>query len=126
VASQTELVSIFKRLKAILRPYEKPLVPKSDLAGRYDLWSVKDVVIEGRKKKEVFFAGLIIQSSYVGFYFMPIYAEQALAGFFAPELLRLLKGKSCFHIKALDAKLEKAVAAALKKGFALYRKRGWV
>ncbi len=124
--SQAELVVIFKRLRALLKPYEKPLVPKFDLDSRYDLWSVKDVVIEGRRKKEVFFAGLIIQSAYVGFYFMPVYVDESLAGFFAPELLRLLKGKSCFHINALDAKLEKAVAVALRKGYALYEKRGWI
>jgi hypothetical protein len=120
------LVAVFKGLKRLLKPYEKPLVPKFDIEGRYDLWSVKDIVVEGRKKKEVFFAGLIIQSDYVGFYFMPVYADSRLSAFFKPELLRLLKGKSCFHIKALDANLEKAVSAALKKGFALYKKKGWI
>jgi len=126
MASQAELVRLFKRLKRLLKPYEKPLVPKFDLDSRYDLWSVKDVVVEGRKKKEVFFAGLIIQSSYVGFYFMPIYADSSLTAFFRPELLRLLKGKSCFHIKTLDSKLEKAIELALNKGYALYKKRGWI
>jgi len=39
------------------------------------VWFVKDLVIAGRKCKEVFFAGLIIQKSYVGFYFMPVYTD---------------------------------------------------
>jgi hypothetical protein len=121
----TSLPGIFRRLRAALKRFEGPLTAKIDRAGRYELWSVKDVVIEGRPKKQVFFASLIVQSDYVGFYFMPVYADSELASVFAPELLALRTGKSCFHIKALDARLEKAVAAALRKGFALYKKRGW-
>jgi hypothetical protein len=84
------------------------------------------VVIDGRKKKEVFFAGLIIQKAYVGFYYMPIYAETDLKTVFKPELLRLLKGKSCFHVKKLDEELLRQIEAALKIGYELYRGRGWV
>jgi len=121
-----ELVSIFKRLKKILKQYEKPLKPKIDLDSRYDLWSFKDLTIAGRQRKEVWFAGLIIQSSYVGFYFMPVYAAPEMKKFFGPELLKTLKGKSCFHIKKLDGDLENQIKKALKTGYALYKKRGWI
>jgi hypothetical protein len=119
------LSGIFRRLRAVLRKYEGPLEAQIDRAGRYELWSVKDVVIDGRPKKQVFFASLIVQSDYVGFYFMPVYADSELASVFTPELAALRRGKSCFHIKALDARLEKAVGSALRKGFSLYKKRGW-
>jgi len=107
-----------------MKRYEGKLKPKFDLDSKYDLWSFKD--IDGRKRKEVYFSGLIIQSSYVGFYFMPIYTDTSLKKVFGPELLTLLKGKSCFHVKKLDAVLEKQIADALKIGFDLYRKRGWI
>lgn len=130
---EKDLIKIYKRLKKILKKYENPLKPKMDLDSKsrrdefsYDLWSIKDVEIAGRKRKEVFFAGLIIQSKYVGFYYMPVYVDTSLTEVFKPELLKLLKGKSCFHIKSLDEKLEKQIAAALKKGYSLYKKRGWV
>lgn len=122
---EKDLIKTYLRLKKILKKYENPLKPKMDLDSKYDLWSIKDIEIDGRKRNEVFFAGLIIQSTYVGFYFMPIYADTSLKNFFKPELLKLLKGKSCFHIKSLDDKLEKQIDAALKKGYALYKKRGW-
>jgi hypothetical protein len=124
--TQAELVRIFSRLRKILKTYENTLVTKFDLEGKYDLWSMKPVVIEGRKKKELFFAGLIIQKDYVGFYFMPAYADSEIKRLFRPELLKLLKGKSCFHIKALDAALESQIREALKAGYRLYRRRGWV
>jgi hypothetical protein len=126
VRVQDELVAIFKKLKSILKQYENPLIPKYDLDSKYDLWSKKNVVIAGRKRKEVYFAGLIIQSNYVGLYYMPVYTDTNLKEVFKPELLKLLKGKSCFHIKKLDPKLEKQIKEAIRKGYTLYRKRGWI
>jgi hypothetical protein len=123
---QEELIRIYQSLKKILKKYEGPYSPKWDLDSKYDLWSFKEVVIEGRKRKEVYFAGLIIQSSYVGFYCMPVYAESNLKDVFGPQLLKLLKGKSCFHIKTLDESLKRQIGDALEKGHALYKERGWV
>ena len=120
------LIEIFKRLKSILKKFEDPLKPKFDLDSEFDLWSFKEVEISGRKRKEVFFASIIIQSNYVGFYYMPIYAEAKLQDVFKPELLKLLKGKSCFHIRELNPELEKQIIEALEIGYKLYVERGWI
>ena len=117
---------IFTAIRHMMQVYQPPFVAKRDEPRYFDLWSLKDVVIEGRKRKEVYFAGVIIQKSYVGFYFMPVYAVPELSTVFAPELLKLLKGKSCFHVKSLDETLEGQIRAALKTGFELYQRRGWV
>lgn len=122
----TELTEIYKWLKDLLKTYEGTLTAKMDLDSRYDLWSVKDLIIEGRERKEVSFASIIIQSGYVGFYFMPVYTDAALKEIMGPDLLRLRKGKSCFHIKKLDEPLEKQIREALATGYDLYRQRGWV
>lgn len=126
MATTGDLTAIFHSLKALLSAYAPPLTPKRDEPGYYDLWSAKDLAIEGRKRKEVYFAAAIIQKGYVGFYFMPVYAETELKAVFAPELLKLLKGKSCFHVKKLTPELLGHVEAALKVGYALYQQRGWV
>ncbi|OGU15721.1 MAG: hypothetical protein A2X61_08285 [Ignavibacteria bacterium GWB2_35_12] len=123
---EKDLSKIYKRLKSILKKYENPLKPKMDLDGKYDLWSFKALEIEGRKRTEVYFAGLIIQSKYVGFYFMPVYSDVNILDVFKPELLKTLKGKSCFHIKYLDDTLEKQIKEALEIGYKLYKKRGWI
>jgi len=122
----TELQMIFDTLHPLLRRYQPPLVSKHDDTRYYDLWSRKDLVIAGRKRKEVFFAGLIIQKSYVGFYFMPVYSDAEVKDFFQPELLSRLKGKSCFHIKKLDETLLGQIDAALQTGYALYQQKGWI
>ena len=125
----TDLAEIFDRLEARLARYVPPFAARTGgVAGKrdYQLWSERPVEIEGRKRKEVYFAGLIAQKGYVGFYFMPVYTHTDRKRLFAPELLALLKGKSCFHVKRLDAELERHVEDALAHGFELYRDRGWV
>jgi len=57
---------------------------------------------------------------------MPVYAETDLKPVFAPELLKLLKGKSCFHIKKLTPALLDQIKSALQIGYQTYQNRGWV
>lgn len=44
----------------------------------------------------------------------------------SPELKRRMQGKACFNFKAVDPALFKELAALTKKGFACYKKAGWV
>ena len=119
-------LEIFAQLKELLVKYNPPFLTKTDNERWYDLYSNKEVEIWGRKRKEVYFAGIIIQKAYVGFYYMPVYAEPEIKAFFKPELLKLLKGKSCFYIKKLDDELIRQIKQALEDGFKQYQQRGWV
>lgn len=125
-AGKSDLYAIFNSIKPMMKKYEDPLVARVDNDSRYDLWSEKNVVIAGRPRKEVYFASVVIQSNYVGFYFMPIYTHEGQKKVFKPELLKTLKGKSCFHIKSPDPELMRQVDEALRIGFDLYKKNGWV
>jgi len=121
-----DLLPLFGEAKKLLEPYAKQFNVRQDEPGHYELWSEKDVVIEGRKKRGVFFAGLHIQKSYVGFYYMPVYTDTDVKAFFGEELLATLKGKSCFYLKKLDPTLTTQIESALKKGLELYEEHGWV
>lgn len=79
----------------------------------------------GRTYDELFFASASILKGHVGFYFFPIYTNPK-AFTLDPELKKLLKGKSCFHIKTLTPELKKKIAALLKEGYALYKKGKFV
>lgn len=124
--ARAQLSDIFNSLRELLRRYEGRLTPKLNLTNKYDLWSIKQITIAGRERSEVYFAGLVIQKDYVGFYFMPVYVNPKLAGVFHPDLLKLLKGKSCFHVRKLDPALRRHIVSALRRGYALYAERGWV
>jgi len=43
---------------------------------------------------------------------------------FDPQLLKLLKGKTSFHIKEINEELPGQIPDALKKGFDIYKKNG--
>jgi len=120
------LLPLFAEMKSLMAPYAERLTVRHDEPGYFDLWSDMPVEIEGRKRSEVYFGGLIIQKSYVGFYFMPVYADTDLRDVFGTELLAALKGKSCFHIKRLTPTLRGQIEAALAAGYRLYEERGWV
>ncbi len=124
--STPQLVEIFNAVKPLLKTYEPPLTARADIQGRYDLWSEKDLVIEGKKRKEVAFAALIVQSSYVGFYFTPIYTHEESKAAIHPDLLKKLKGKACFHLQEATPDTLDHLADALAGGFRLYQELGWV
>jgi hypothetical protein len=124
---QPELAIIFEDIKALMKPYVKGAIKeRGEKSGLYALVSEKAVEIEGHKKEEVHFAGLLVQKGYVGFYFMPVYMVPGLRQVFKPELLKLLKGKSCFHIKKKNTVIIEQIKEALSLGYHLYEKQGWV
>ena len=122
----TDRTRVFQAIRPLMARYVPPLRPRTDVEGRYELWSPGPVTTEGGNAKDVFFAGLIIQSSYVGFYFMPLGPDEDRGSVFAPELLALLKGKSCFHVRRLDAALLEQISAALDHGRDIWVTRGWI
>lgn len=114
-------------MKILLEKNAKQMVSKVHTESRFDLWSEKDVIFAGKKRSEVYFAEASIKKDYVGFYFMPIYIDlEELKKQLGPELLKLPKGKSCFHVKHLDEKLTAQIEDALKIGYEMYKQKGWV
>lgn len=121
-----DLEQIYSQLEGVLKRYAPPLALRTKPGDLLELWSEKAITIEGRKRKEVYFAGLAPHKGYIGFYFMPVYVDAEISSLFDPKLLRTLKGKSCFHISRLDDDLLSAIEDALQKGFELYRQRDWL
>jgi hypothetical protein len=73
-----------------------------------------------------FFASVIEQKDYVGFYCMPIYMNPKLKSKAVPRLLKMLKGKCCFHLKIVDSELLGDVKALLDLGLEHFTKSGWL
>ncbi len=129
--AQSELNRIFDELKKIMEKYSPPFsvkIPSKALKDKrsYELTSFKKVKIEGRSKNEIYFAGLIIQKDYVGFYYMLAYANPKISEKFDPEFLSLLKGKSCFYIRSTEKYVLDNVKKALDLGLDFYKNKGWV
>lgn len=125
-AGKPALQEVFNTLKPLLKKYAPPFEVRNESDRSYNLWSRKEFEFMGRKFNEVYFAGLVIQSNYVGFYYMPVYGDPSLRKKMKPELLKLLKGKSCFHVKSAGPELVSQVKDALALGLSCYKERGWV
>ncbi len=127
-AGQPEMLEIFEAIKKMMLPYDKKrnLVLHATTGGQANLVSHKPVVIEGRKKEEIWFVSALVQKGYVGFYYMPVYMNDPMKKTISPELLKYLKGKCCFHIKKKDASLLKDIDTAIKIGYDAFVKMGWM
>lgn len=125
---KTDLIEIFQTIRAVLQPYTAlGFSNRINSESTFDLWSDKEVFFAGKKRNEVYFAAVMIRKAYVGFYFMPVYAEpEEMKKIFDPTLLKLLKGKSCFHVKKLDDELLAHIESALAEGYRLYKEKAWV
>jgi hypothetical protein len=127
------LESIFDQLHKLLLPYAPPFKAGggNNIDGKMDFHLVvpQSVIIPGAyggKPTEIAMASLILQKDFVGFYFMPIYLNPELKKSLAPTLLKLLKGKTCFHVKTIDEQLVADVTAALALGMKSFKDRDWV
>jgi hypothetical protein len=126
------LESIFKKLREMLARHAPPFQLCD--AGVRNKDSVQLVVPKpvaipgayGGKPVNVQLAAAILQKGYVGFYLMCIYMNEGARKQLSPALLKLLKGKTCFHVNRLDEGLEKDIEAALVWGTKSYQERGWV
>jgi hypothetical protein len=126
--TQADLLEIYDAVSSRMRPYEKGVITaKLDIQGKYDLWTNKKVMAHGKMRDEVSFVTAILQSSYVGFYFMPIYTNpEEMRAMLNPGLLKMLKGKACFHIKDTKPETLKWIEEAMAAGYERYRKNEWL
>ena len=124
---QPGLTLVFDEIKRLMMPYAKgSLVLRGGTDGQVALVTNKPVVIEGRRRDELWFVSMLIQKGYVGFYYMPVYMNEPVRRQLKPELLKTLKGKACFHIKKIDPPLLAQIDDALRIGYDAYKKMGWV
>jgi hypothetical protein len=120
-----DLEPVLAKARELLRPYEKHFTLRGEGGMNCGLYSVKKIEALGRTYDEMFFAGVRMNKGAIGFYFMPIYTHEKDFDL-SPELREMLKGKTCFHLKKNDEKIELELADLLKQGFECYRKNGWV
>jgi hypothetical protein len=126
------LQDVYAGVERLLRRWVPPFkVGEFTVRGKESLQLVtpKPIVIPGAyggKPTNWQFAATILQKGYVGFYLMGVYNSATLRKKLSPALLKTLKGKSCFHLKALDNGLKKDIASALEASAAIYKERGWL
>ena len=120
------LSEIYKQLKPLLQKYVPPLFAKKDSETGYEVWGDKQTLIADKMNSEIFFAAFMVQKNFVGFYYFPIYTHPEIKKNLPPRLLKLLSGKSCFHISEVNPDLISNIESALEYGFRFYIKKGLI
>lgn len=126
------LESVYSGIEEILKRHAPPFLFK-DLGVRNKksahITVPRPVVVPGSyggKPVPVPLAAVILQKGYVGLYLMCVYMNKEAERKISPNLMNLLKGKSCFHVKKLDDGLRVDIEAALELGTKAYKERGWL
>ena len=128
-AKSAQLDTVFDDIKSTLAKYAKWFTVREGAVKNkrdYHLIVRKPLVIDGRRREELWFASVIEQKHNVGFYFMPLYCCGQDGSKLSSELMQHLDGKSCFHMTSLTPALKEDIDAALKLGLAAYKKRKWL
>jgi hypothetical protein len=126
------LQTAYDALHKVLTRYVPPYLVKggnSSAKQELHLVSPKCVTLPGHygaTPKQIGLASIILQRDYVGLHYVPLYFDPKLEKQLSPRLMKLLKGKTCFHVKQSDAQLESDIDAALKVGDEYFRTRGWI
>jgi hypothetical protein len=132
-AAEDSLAGVYAELAKILQrhapPFRTDVLCMSGGKPSFQLTVPKPVAIPGAyggKPVDLQMAAVILQKGYVGFYSMCIYMNAAAKKNLSPALLKLLKGKTCFHVKTLDDGLRNDIEAALEMTTKVYKERCWL
>jgi hypothetical protein len=126
------LKAVFDNLHKLLSRHSPPFKTKTGLVrNKRDLHLIapRPVAIPGAygsKPTDKAVAAIIEQKGYVGFYCSPEYLKDGTGKGKSSDLMKFLKGKSCFHVTRLDASLEKEIDFTLRVGTKVFKSRGWL
>jgi len=118
----TNPIEISEIIKNILKKYVPPLKIRKDSANAFEVWGTKETILGKKKIDGIYFATVVPKPKDARLYFFPIYTNPKEFENISGNLRKCLKGKSCFHIKNLDADLEKDIKLMIKTGVTIFKK----
>ena len=119
---------IFEEIKTILQQQSPPMLISKDTKDCFELTGNKPVAYGSTKKivPGMYFSSVIMRKDMVSFHFFPIYMRRELFETLIPNMIKHLKGKSCFNITKPEQVNKKELTALIKKGIAAWRKLGYI
>ncbi|MEM7765132.1 MAG: DUF1801 domain-containing protein [Pseudomonadota bacterium] len=88
--------ALFKKLKALFRPYAKDMIVKTDTPTNFYLEETQSA------DKPTMFGAVQIKKNYISVHLMPVYCHPELLDDIPDELRKRMQGKSCFNFKKPD------------------------
>ena len=124
---KTDYIEIFQTIRASLQPYATlGFDNRTNSETVYDLWSNKNVEIDGSPRNEVFFVSVGIEDNHVALHLLPEDQVNELKNISDPGFQELLNADGYFEIVSLDDPLLTKIEEAIAAGFKIYKDKGWV
>ncbi len=120
-----DLQEIKSILTEILTNHKKVLKFKGENSSSMEASGTIEAM-QGKKKVDgIYFASVVEKPKDIRLYFFPIYTHvKDFENTLSDELKKSLKGKSCFHIKAISDEIKIELQQMVNKGIVLFQKDG--
>lgn len=120
-----ELTEIHQTLKSLFLEHVPPLQVTNDSEQGFEIAGTKEAMQGKQKVKGYYFGSIVPKPKDIRLYFFPIYTDPDQFEL-SPELKKMLKGKSCFHIKKLNDELIGEIRKMMRKAIKIYQEKGLV
>lgn len=119
---------VFEKMRSVLQKQCPPMVISNDVENNFELIGNKPVPYGSTKKivPGMFFVSIILNKTMLSFHFFPMYLNKELYEPLVPNMIKLLKGKTCFNIKDDKEINEKELNALLSKGIDVWKKMDYL
>jgi hypothetical protein len=119
---------IFEKIKSVLQKQCPPMIVSKNTKDCFELIGNKPVPYGSKKVMApgMFFLSVFVRKDMISFHFFPIYMNREIFEPLIPNMIKLLKGKSCFNFKKSEQVDEKELSALLKKGVEAWKKNGYM
>lgn len=123
---KTDLGELQNSLRQMLASHAPTLQLRVETEKNLEFAGTKEVMQGKQKVQGHYFASIMPKPKDVRFYFFPIYTHVDKYDDVSEEVRKLLKGKSCFHIKKLSEEAEAEIGEMIARGVALYQQDGLI
>lgn len=120
----TNPIEIDLKLREIIKRHSDVLQIRKDDSGGLEAAGTIPTMQGKQKVDGFYFASVIPKPKDCRLYFFPIYTDVEEFTDIDPALRKCLKGKSCFHIKKMDASLETSITNMIDKGIQVFKEKG--
>jgi polyhydroxyalkanoate synthesis regulator protein len=116
---------LFEQLKTLLQGYGDVLELDSS-PGKYSLSTTKQIIVDDEIHEGYQFVEIRELKNLVGFYYMPIHVCPELRDEVPTSMQAILKGNTCFNIKAFTPEIERGLKDLMKLGMDKYKENDWI
>ncbi|MFT6866395.1 MAG: hypothetical protein ACJA08_001226 [Cyclobacteriaceae bacterium] len=110
----------------MFRQHVPPLQIRKDSPSVFEAAGTIEAM-QGKQKVDGFYFGSVVpKPKDIRLCFFPIYTHHEQFESISAELLKCLKGKSCFHIKLLSPDLTAEIKNMIDHGLAIYQANGLI